>query len=781
MIHNTSKHFKISYRHIAVAGFLLWGIFGLTLFATDFTLLKIVLGFPLLVMYPGLLAFLFFNLRKKFDWYSAGLIVSLGLIVLLVFGLFINVVLPVVNILPLRAMPLFISFTSLFFLFSLGLFRSKKKIRVIKRQVHGWELLLIAISVGLFISFCIGALRLNNGFEGDITLYSLIVMTGLFVTLIITRNRLSEGIICTIIYLNSLALLLMTSLRGWGTVGHDIQREYSVFQLTKDAGFWSSQNLRDAYDACMSISILPTIFSELLTIPDVLVYKILYQIIFALVPVLAFLLFSRYFSRFIALTATLLLISFPTFFTDMPMLNRQEIAFVIFTSLLLVLFDKQIKSKKRNILMILFGFGIILSHYSTTYIVILFLLACWVGFWLVKLILKSQKVRVFFTRHELGTANFVVAKRPVVSLLILTVLILSSYIWSNTFTNTSDSSIKRVLERTLIAVVNDSEGSRSNDTFYSLFTTKKLSSEEIVAEYKSRVVDETRKNAENGTYYDAEAFASYVPTLKPDEVLPLTALGNLLEAYGLNVTEVNKTFKFGTAKLLQLFLIVGLLFSIIRFSNFIIKPKIEYLFLSLAGLVLLVAMVVVPVLSVEYGVLRAFLQILIFAAPFVVIGGLVSFRVFGVTISRVAFTAFVVVFFLSSTGVVTQVLGGYKAAMYLNNSGPYYDFYYMHGTEIAALTWLTKETKVSTVQSEFQTDSYISPTVNEKVRMTTITDVYPSLVRKDAFLMLDHSNIKSNYSTISYEGKLFNIHYPTDLIASNKNKVYDAGDAVIYR
>ena len=36
-----------------------------------------------------------------------------------------------------------------------------------------------------------------------------------------------------ILFLMSVALLFMTSLRGWYVTGHDIQTEYHVFRLTE--------------------------------------------------------------------------------------------------------------------------------------------------------------------------------------------------------------------------------------------------------------------------------------------------------------------------------------------------------------------------------------------------------------------------------------------------------------------------------------------------------------------------------------------------------------------
>ena len=61
----------------------------------------------------------------------------------------------------------------------------------------------------------------------------------------------------------------------------------------------------------------------------------LLQLVFALVPVLTFLFSRRFLTRRLALVAATFTIAFPTFFTDMPYLVRQELAFFFLALLLL--------------------------------------------------------------------------------------------------------------------------------------------------------------------------------------------------------------------------------------------------------------------------------------------------------------------------------------------------------------------------------------------------------------------------------------------------------------
>ena len=85
----------------------------------------------------------------------------------------------------------------------------------------------------------LGANRLNNGGGDQLTLAAMagVALTILF--LLYWQRLIREGVIAVVLYLVAVALLFITSLRGWYVTGHDIQREYRVFQLTDSHGRWN--------------------------------------------------------------------------------------------------------------------------------------------------------------------------------------------------------------------------------------------------------------------------------------------------------------------------------------------------------------------------------------------------------------------------------------------------------------------------------------------------------------------------------------------------------------
>ena len=102
---------------------------------------------------------------------------------------------------------------------------------------------------------------------------------------------------------------------------------------TPSTGRWA--RCENAYNACLSVNILPTVLAQTTGLSGEVVFKVLLQLVFAIVPVLTFLYSRRFLSRRLALVAATFTLAFPTFFTDMPYLVRQEIAFFFLALLLL--------------------------------------------------------------------------------------------------------------------------------------------------------------------------------------------------------------------------------------------------------------------------------------------------------------------------------------------------------------------------------------------------------------------------------------------------------------
>ena len=224
-----------------------------------------------------------------------------------------------------------------------------------------------------------GAIRLDNGGSGVVTLAALVVAAVVLLALLVWRRSLGEGVICAALFLLSVALLLMTSLRGWYLIGHDIQNEFRVFELTSGNGAWDISRFQDPYNACLSITILPTLIGRIAYLHDPYVLKVVFQILFAVCPVLVYRIARRFTGVGVSVLAAVYFVSFPTFFTDMVFLTRQEIAFILLGAAYLVMTDEARGLRERRIWLTVMAIGVVLSHYSTAYVLIAVMAVTWLA------------------------------------------------------------------------------------------------------------------------------------------------------------------------------------------------------------------------------------------------------------------------------------------------------------------------------------------------------------------------------------------------------------------
>jgi uncharacterized membrane protein len=621
-------------------------------------------------------------------------------------------------------------------------------------------LTLAAVSVALVV---LGANRLNNGAGDELTIVALAVITATVALQFRWARLIREGVTCLVVYLVALGLLLSTSLRGWYVTGHDIQQEYHVFQLTAAHGHWDMAYFRNAYNACLSITILPTELSRLVDVDSPYVYKVFFQLIFALCPVLALALARRYWSRPVAVLAVTYLIGFPTFFTDMPFLNRQEVAFLFVSAGILAATNPAWSPRRRRLVLLVAAAGTELSHYSTMYVFLGTVTAAWVA-------RDAAILLARFRRQALTTAR---AARTI-TLGVIAVMAVLTALWGGVATRTTGP---------LLAAANSAAtgGQRSQDVSFSLLGghTDPLS---VVLQNYHQSTLAGRAGPASGLYLPASALAgASTPIVSPAE-RPLTAAGRALAAVGVPVVMLNALLRTVTAYLEQLFLAVGLvrLFLLGRRRR---RTGPEVFWLSAGSVVMVGLFTALPAVSAEYGVLRSFQEALIVVAPVVVAGSLTAFRPAGRRRARAAAAAVCLGLFVTTTGLLPQLLGGNRAELNLNDSGLYYDAYYTLPQEQAAVGWLAAQPggRTAPIQAGFIEDRWDFTSPADVTGSQVITDIYPTVVLRDSWLILGYPTTSTGLAYTLYDGDLIGYRYPTQVLTGIKNLVYDNQDTEIYK
>jgi uncharacterized membrane protein len=614
---------------------------------------------------------------------------------------------------------------------------------------------------------------------------------------VLFRDKIPGSLYPYAIFFIGMACLFTTSLRSWYITGHDIEMEYYVFQLTNTHHIWNMAFYQDAYNACLSITILPTILTNLLSIQDMYVYKVIFQILFATSPVLVFFIMRNYTTSVLSFLCAFFFISFPTFFNDMAMLNRQEIGFIFFGLVLYMMLKRnqtqqsqihfarkmqkvfliqpfsELSLSMRKILFIIFGFGVIVSHYSTNFVLLVLLTFVYVSTLIISLPFVKNTVAWLLSKSHMPLKQ-TFPSNVFLSLQLLLILFTMTYVWNTLYTKSSNYATSIVLE--VVDSIFVKSNVQSSDLSYSIFVNSKPDLEQRFQNYINsiRPPEESIGTGMVGTrrFYSKSIVSKYLSYPIPQEQLSPTPFGNLLSSFHVSVFNIQAALRALSAYFMQIFVFVGLL------AVFFSKNKklfdLQYLLLCFAATFLLALMTVLPALSAEYGVLRMFQQFL-FMLSLPIVLGLGSMFFFVKEQKRVLFTAIIAIFFfLNLTGFISHLTGDYYPQLTLDNAGVYYNVYYVHNSDVLAIAWLSK----NRIKNELiQTDLSGTNKMLTYGGINASDENFPAIIQKNAYVYLEI--LPSVSVAINHDVLIYNSDKP--FLDDNKNLIYSNGKVNIYR
>jgi uncharacterized membrane protein len=731
----------------------------------------VLLGVPMLVLLR--------RVSWRTDDATAPLLYSFGLTVLgaIFAGLALNTALPPLGVeRPLDRVPIAIS--SMVLDLALLLWRPRVRLgpdggwgtcagRLLRARFEGAQ----SLAVGSLVLGVIGAIRLNNGGSGAVAVTGHCLAVLAMLTLLVSRRH-DRGRDVRTILLVSAALLYATSLRGWFITGHDIQREYIAFLLTNGGAHWTMGPFQSPYNACLSVNILPTLIAQITGLSGIVVFKVVMQAAMVVVPVATYVYARRAVERGPAVVSAIALMAFPTFFNDMPYLVRQEVAFLFLALLVLAATETRWGIARRRLVALAFGAGVVVSHYSTTY-VLLIALSLGTAAWLLLLVRRLRWGRQRRPDREPGRA-------VLLSVAMVVPLAAFSAVWTGPVTHTGGH-MEETARQTLELIVNGGGQPGSSDLSYGLFAGRQATPRARMDLYVKQSMEERRVDGSADRLVQDPSAAVLKPEILKPENLPVTALGRSVTDLGVNATSVNAALRLGSAGLLQVLLLIGLAALILR-SRFArgFSPEVRWLNIGVLGA--LAAVVVLPGLSVSYGVLRAFEQSLLVTAPLLALGT----QVLVAPLRRLAGIAVALLWsgvFATLVGVVPSLLGGSPGQLALANSGLYYDLYLVQDQEVAAAQWLDAVSRSSPVQAEVISDKVTVTRMQSYLGAEAVVhdEFFPTELRKGNYVFLGPETLSKDQATIFYTGNLISYRYPINLLDHRLDVVYSSPLARVYR
>jgi uncharacterized membrane protein len=698
----------------------------------DIPFLRQLMGFLFLTFLPGFLIIQILKLNKIDPIEKFVLTVGLSIFFLMFFGLLLNILsIDLGNSKPLSKTSLLFSFNIIFILL-IGIAIGKSHIKTfffernlnyvkctLSNYYKNWlqNLKLTASEKGfliipiLFPVLSIFGMHVMNTTNNNSILLFLLILIPTYITLLCIFNQeFSNRLYPFIIFLISISLILMLSLRSNHLIGIDTHKEYYFFQITLNSLYWRILGF-STLDTTLSISLLPAIYQSTLNMSSEFLFKILYSLIYSISPLVIYIISRKYVEDHYAFLAANFFM-FQHIFLETASNARTTVAILFFGLSMMILFNDKIHVMKKRLLLIFFFISNIVSHYSTTYIFFVIMIGAFVG---VELLSKKYT----FKRE--------------ISLKYIILFFILIFFWYSQITNAAFNEGINFIEKTIINLNN-------------LFIEESRSSN-VPAVFGSGII-------QKGTPHKIEFVLTWL----------------IFAFIGIGIFTLIKRYKEMS------FLDLNMKKPLFLREKF----EVEYCAIALVCIGLLIAIVVLPFVSVGYGIDRLYSVAITILSVFFVIGGITIARYFKVQ-PFIILLLILVPYFFSITGVTYNIYGVPRQII-INSEGEMYDILFVNDREIKSVIWLEEHRDAKTpIFSDFY-GRYVSISYGNSLQTSKWT-YFMQNKSMDGYIYLRSYNI--NYDKIfsineNVRVSSYNLSDYADVF-TRKKLIYNNNGAEIYR
>ncbi len=707
-------------------------------------ILRIPFSFLFLFFLPGYLILRIINIQheEKQEKFFLSVILSISFVTIV--GLIFNTALPylgikrpldVENILPWFTGVLIVMY---FYLVKAKLLNFELKGRF--QRFNPIDLLgyfLPMLALGFSIA---GATIINNG-GGNLLSYAVVVSIFILVVSTIIAPRLYLNAFT--VYAISLSLQYLYSLRSWYVLGYDINQELRIFNLTKAYGHWDLGILKEAYNTCLSINLLPAILTDVAGISENTFFKLVIPAISCLTVALIYLMGKKFIKPQAAFLGAFFFSVQNQFLQQMPALGRQSVAITFFTLAIYSLFIGKPLNRKRDIIYILAIISMVLSHYSTTYVGTVSIIAAYFVLLLLKVLTKDYS-----------------AQRLTLSLVVITFTI--AFLW-NTLLTENVKGLEATLRKSVHNISTSFTSDMKSETVKKALFISEENKDEILQEFYSKTKEKYAPLPERVV----DGYEPYI--IDTDSLLPIFDYPMVTRYFGMA---------------LPIFFRLALLAGVLIMGILLIKGKLEreYSAFSIVFLGLVILMLVLPSVSVDYNLERLYQQGLILLSMPIVIGALFFFKSLGERFSMVLVSFVIFSYLLLNIGIIERVFNGTPSVIF-ENMGGHYDRYYVSAPEVAGAKRLQKFIN-SYDLSITRSDRYgfLRVLGYTNLSLTSFSsDVFPETLQDGSYVYLSKTNVQKSTAYGLYKDYVFSYNYPIKYLDLQKDLLYSNNSSRIYR
>ncbi|RLC91128.1 MAG: hypothetical protein DRI39_10745, partial [Chloroflexi bacterium] len=620
----------------------------------DIPVLRQLLGFSFFTFVPGILILYLLRLGRLGLTEKVVLSVGLSVSFLMLYGLFVNSASLLVGYdTPLSTVPVVVSFSLAVLVMGAVACASNRTasfagLSGLRLSTQEKAYLLLP---ALFPLLSILGTRLMNVSHNNSVLMVLLFVIPVYVVFVAARhNRITHRVYPLLILFIGVSLMLMFSLRCNHIMGGDTHKEYYLFQTTSANLHWSIVGCGNL-DACLSISLLPSIYQSLLKMDPELLFKLLYSLIVSILPLIVYVVSKKHIGVFYAFLASFFFAS-QVMFLWTPAQARSNIAVLFFSLTIMALLDPKIKESTKIPLFLIFSASTIVSHYSTSYIFLFILLLALVGVWIARKVFVSRSKHILPRPedHFLPEVRQYGVSRTAlpgmkyhISGSLVALFFLMLFLWYSQLTRAPFESGVEFIQHTLVNL---------RDFF--------------LLEARGGVVQSAI----------GEGIASRAIPRKVEFVISWVVVFLIAIGVFTLVRRLRDTVSTPNSRSERLDLLPAELDS-------------EFLILSLGCCAVLVSSVALPFVSIGYSLSRTQFQAMVLLSTFLIIGGMTAAKSVRLRqrFATILILAVIVPYFLCTTGAMSQVFA-FPSTVTLNSEGPAYDALYVHDQETNAAKWI---------------------------------------------------------------------------------------------
>ena len=377
------------------------GVVGIDAMGLEIPILRQVIGFIYLTFVPGIILLRILKIHNidntKFVLYSAGLSIAFVMFA----GALINSLLPLLKISqPISILPLTVTLTFLVAILCVVAYIRDREFQPSEINYAdtntdintktllspSYPFLLLLPFIAVFGTFFI------NYYQNNTLLLLLLFIIAVIAALIAFDKFIPAKAYPLAIYAIAISLLFHVSLISPYPLYWNIDTEYYASELVATSGHWDS-SLATGINSLLSIVMLAPIYSKMLGITIIWIFKAICPFIHSLLPLAIFAACMEQMDAKKAFFSSFFFMSIGGFFGTMVLFRREQIALVFLALLVLVMVDTKLTSIQKSALAIAFVISLPVSHYGTSYLSMTIFLLGMVLFYLI-----SNKQTIFKKR-----------------------------------------------------------------------------------------------------------------------------------------------------------------------------------------------------------------------------------------------------------------------------------------------------------------------------------------------------------------------------------------------